>query len=127
MQSKEKIRILYLEDERLLWELFIAACTNETSSIVCASTTNECIMMLKNNFHIDLVVTDYHLVGHTCQGFLDYMTETNRMIPTIVYSSLPEADLRHLVKYEEVITFIEKPDASGLRECINAFQKEHLR
>lgn len=118
-----KIKILYLEDEPLFWEMFMTVCSNEYRSVICASRVSECVEILKNNHRIDLIVSDYQLQNDTCETLLSYLKSNHLSIPVIIYSSQSEETLRTFIQYEDLITIIEKPDILCLSECINTFEQ----
>lgn len=105
-----------LEDIRLINSEILAG---ESRTIFCASTVEESMRLIKEK-NFDLVVSDYNLVGETCEDLISCLQASHIIIPIILYSG--SSNIAGLIPEEYLIEIIEKPGTTALCQIVDAFE-----
>jgi CheY-like chemotaxis protein len=101
--------VLIIEDEFAIADLLEMALTDEGYRVVRAANGRQGLERLAEEPRPDLVITDFMMPILDGASFLQAMrnTETPREIPSIVISSMPEANVR--ARIDGYAAFVRKP------------------
>jgi DNA-binding response OmpR family regulator len=104
-----KTTVLIVEDEFAIADLLEMALTDEGYHVVRAANGRQGLERLTEKPRPDLVITDFMMPVLDGAGFLLAMrnTETQREIPCIVVSSMPERNVR--ARIDGYAAFLRKP------------------
>ena len=120
------MKILCLEDETFICQAIIEKCQGSGRIFVQATTNKQAAQLTREHADIDLLISDFQLKDESSEDFFDYLREENFEIPAIIFSSLVENEIRHRIKYHDLITIVERPDYEGLLACVDVFEREGL-
>lgn len=101
--------MLIVEDEFAIADLLEMVLTDEGYRVLMAGNGRQGLERLAEGPRPDLVISDYMMPVLDGVGMLKAMqeTETQRDIPCIVMSSMPEASVRE--RTEAFVAFVRKP------------------
>lgn len=90
-------KILLVEDEKLIREMYVEKLRQENMKIFEASTTLEAEEILRSQ-NIDLIILDILLPGENGLTYLKRLKEKNIGIPVIILSNLEGKEYRKMAK-----------------------------
>lgn len=111
-------RILIVEDDELLRELYVERLQEEFQvEIFTASTGNQGIKTIDQNPHLDLIISDINMPDGNGMDVLLHLINSGHNIPLVFFSSNLDADV-HL-HYKKFLGLIDKSYLNKLCELVN--------
>lgn len=106
------LRVLVIDDEDAILELFALMITALGGVAVRASTADEAKRRLAADEGFDVVVTDLVMPGTTGRSFLDWLAVEHGRLPVVAMSGIPEQNDR-AAERPNVRTVLDKPFTPG--------------
>ncbi len=100
-------KILLVEDEKLIREMYVEKLRQENVKIFEASTTLEAEEILRRQ-NIDLIILDILLPGENGLTYLKRLKEKNVGIPVIILSNLEGKEYRKMAKHFQAKKYLLK-------------------
>lgn len=107
--------ILVIDDNKINLRILKEQILGWGAKSICVASGEKGLAALnlarEKNIKIDLVIVDYQMPEMSGEVFFDHMMESDdfRAIPTIMYSSVDKATLKHRMRSKGVVSFITKP------------------
>lgn len=111
-------RILIVEDDELLRELYVERLREEFQvEIFTASTGNQGIAAIDQNPHLDLIISDINMPDGNGMDVLLHLINSELNIPLVFFSSNLDSKIRP--DYEKYLGLIDKSYLNKLCELVN--------
>jgi diguanylate cyclase (GGDEF)-like protein len=119
-----KRTILLVEDNLLFAKLIQDRLLEEFDiTLLCATTYEETIELLKDNKDITLAILDINLPDSTQGEIVDFITQ--KYIPSIVITGFENKELKESLLHKKIINYIYK-DHDGINQLVNSIRL-HLK
>lgn len=111
-------RILIVEDDELLRELYVERLRDEFNvEVLTAATGNQGIQIITQQPQLDLIISDINMPDGTGMDVLLHLIQTDLDIPFVFFSS--NLDSKISLDYKKFLGLIDKSYINQLCELVN--------